>query len=185
MTKNLWILIYYDIVHLNNNYRLTLQLSGERAVCSRKEICLPVGEIPRPEQDSPLNTDALGSNGNSDVEIRYVNIASKEVEVGSGVLGENDTGTDDEDMVMQMIKENYQTVDNDMIVTADKGCLVTQEFFTKYDMPWIPECDCKGNYKAVQCVEVKEELQCWCSTPSGSEIHNSRRTLNCTVPETL
>lgn len=108
----------------------------------------------------------------------------------SNLLADVDTDLDMVDMdveeiLMEVIGETFQDDDEEVIVPADKGCFVAQAFFTDNNLPWVPDCDCQGNYKSVQCVEGDEGLQCWCSTPSGSEIHNSRKTLNCTDPQSL
>lgn len=114
----------------------------------------------------------------------------KDSELGFGSLANADTdedlaGVDEEEMLMEIIEETFQDNDEEVIVPAEKGCLVAQAFFTKNQLPWVPDCDCQGYYKSVQCVDDGEGLQCWCSTPSGSEIHNSRKTLNCTDPKSL
>jgi hypothetical protein len=93
-----------------------------------------------------------------------------------------------EDNMMEAIWDTFEEEDDDteVIVPADKGCFVAQEFFTENNLPWVPDCDCQGYYKSVQCFQTgEEELQCWCSTPSGSEIHNTRKSLNCTDPQSL
>lgn len=92
---------------------------------------------------------------------------------------------DEEEILMEVIEETFQDDEEEVIVPADKGCHVAQAFFTENNLPWVPSCDCQGYYKSVQCVEGEWGLQCWCSTPSGSEMHNSRKTLNCSDPESL
>ncbi len=112
------------------------------------------------------------------------------VGVGSG-LGDGseggdleDSGDDDEtiqEIINKMVRMGGKTED----IPAQKGCHIAKGFFIKYNLQWVPDCDCEGYYKSVQCAEVNDELECWCSTPSGSEIYNSRKTINCTDPQSL
>lgn len=141
-----------------------------------------MGDIPISSPTAP-NTE-VGS-GYSD----YVYARVSEV-VDTSILDNVDTDLDmvvmnDEEMLMEIIEETFEDDEEEVIVPAEKGCLVAQAFFTENSLPWVPDCDCQGYYKSVQCVEGEEGLQCWCSTPSGSEIHNSRKTLNCTDPHSL
>lgn len=154
-----------------------MQLSGDRS-CSRKEVCISIGDIPRPPQNS-------GVSSNQDDTITYVQIV-EDTKIGSANLVEFEPGMDDEDM-LKLIKEKYDIDDTDLgvVVPANKGCLLAQEFYTQNQFDWTPDCTCEGYYKAVQCNEVEDARQCWCSSPSGSEIQNTRRTLNCTDPHSL
>lgn len=66
---------------------------------------------------------------------------------------------------------------NSMSIT---GCMSTKKFLHDSGFSWEPSCDCKGNYKSVQCRRAEFNTQvCWCSTPGGSEKFNTRRTLTC------
>ncbi len=70
-------------------------------------------------------------------------------------------------------------------IPANNGCLITRDYYAKNKLPWLPECDCEGNYKRIQCDDNDDTVQCWCSTRSGSEISLTRRDLSCTDPMKL
>ena len=93
---------------------------------------------------------------------------------------------DDED-VLEIIREEYEIEDinTGVVVPAEKGCFIAKEFYIHNKINWIPDCTCDGDYKAIQCVDLEEGRQCWCSLPNGSEVQHSRKTLNCTDPESL
>ena len=111
----------------------------------------------------------------------------KVIEVENVDVGEFDyiidEDLDDEETLMEILGESSEDHDDVMIVPSEKGCFVARSFFTENGLPWSPDCDCEGYYKRVQCLQGGTE--CWCSTRSGSEIQNSRRTLNCTDPQSL
>lgn len=117
-----------------------------------------------------------------------VNIVSDLEQIGSADYDPFDfmdeDMNDDEDLIMQRINESYLNADKEVVVTA-RGCLVARKFYIENNLPWSPDCDCEGYYKTVQCLQVDENLQCWCSTRSGSEISNTRKTLNCDEPHYL
>lgn len=164
--------------------RLTLQLDGGD-VCSQKEVCVSIEDIsafpPSVGSDVGSGDNMLGSGSE-------YSLFDKIVELEEVDTGEFDDIFDEdlyqENEIKDMIAEESggHSVAK-VIVPAEKGCFVAKSFFTEYGLPWIPDCDCEGYYKRVQCLQGGNE--CWCSTLGGSEIQNSRRTLNCTDPQSM
>lgn len=155
-----------------------MQLGGDRG-CRQKEICISVEDIP---VSSPNTTAGEGSGS---YEYEYAKVRELEDPEPSNTTiadAETNPAKDNQEKVLENFQETFQ---DEVIVPADRGCHVAQAFFAKNNLPWVPDCDCQGYYKSVQCVENEAGVQCWCSTPSGSEIHNSRKTLNCTDPQSL
>lgn len=55
------------------------------------------------------------------------------------------------------------------------GCLSHQKHRKSINSTWIPQCDCKGYYRSVQCAveSSQKSLTCWCSTAYGSRMSSS------------
>lgn len=180
-----WVSTSPDYLFKPSLPRLTLQLYGA-ASCSYREVCVSVGDIHRVLASSVDEGESSGTGSNDDT-APYVRIPS-EPTVGSGYLETIDSNAVDDEDILEMIRETYNLKDSDLNVgiPTNKGCLMAQEFYKENKFPWIPDCTCAGDYKTVQCVGLSEGgRQCWCSSPGGSEIKNSRKTLSCADPSSL
>ena len=165
------------------------------AECLQKEVCLQLPVTP-PKHTSPIKHVMVvidrDDKGTVQPEIETVHLPHHVVITGSGQVdgsegGDQEDGVDENDaMIQEIIREmNHLRGEDRVSIPAHKGCHTAKEFFIKHSLRWVPDCDCEGHYKPIQCLEIDKETQCWCSTQSGSEIQNSRKTINCTDPHSM
>ncbi len=74
--------------------------------------------------------------------------------------------------------------DNNIQQTIDlsSDCIENREYHKSINSSWIPQCDCKGYYRLVQCkieLELPKPLTCWCSSQFGAQISQSLSTVDC------
>ena len=96
---------------------------------------------------------------------------------------EHPTLTDIQNLDVEDDKESTDL--QEVSVIGSPTCNIDRQLFLSFNYAWIPHCDCHGFYEPVQCWMKGGQLECWCSTRTGSMIGNTRTILSCTDPEQL
>ena len=132
------------------------------------------------------NTSQSEMTNDDDIISNTIDTVSNPVEI-PGILG---SAYDDEDadrMMRKITQESMQGGEiEEVVIPSSAGCQSLKQYFAGQNLSWVPDCDCEGNFKKVQCSSSKDQrMECWCSTRSGSEVAHSRKTLSCTNPKHL
>ena len=165
-------------------FRLTLQQSGESS-CLRKEVCLqlPTEFTPHDKHSVMIDSGVVIGSGLYDED----GSEGSDQEDGDDETDQTDETEETNEMVREYIKNitKYYGAKSVMRISAQESCQVVRDYYIKNHPSWAPDCDCEGNYKTVQCSKNDQgEVQCWCSSPNGSEIESTRKTINCLDPQT-
>ena len=141
--------------------------------CEEKVICIQSTDSEPSGQES---SDSLSEEGSGNYDYSDGD--------GSGVKSvQNQIDFQSQEEEEEEDEENTETSSNPVIVSP--MCESDREFFLSFNYEWIPRCDCHGFYEPVQCWVKGGQLECWCSTRTGSIIGNTRTIISCTDPEQL
>lgn len=157
--------IYY-YTHL---CRLTVQQGEANESCEEKIVCIrdQVAESDSSGQEFEDSPPAESGSGSYDYYDEDNSFHSKP---------EHPTLSDDQDLD----EEDNNKESTEVSLIGSPTCNSDREFFLSFNFAWIPHCDCQGFYEPVQCWTKGGQLECWCSTRTGSLVANTRTVISCT-----
>ena len=145
--------------------------------CEEKMVCI---QAPEPDSSGQEFEDSHSESGSGSYDYHeYDEYDSTHPE------SEHPTQIDTQELDEEGNKESTDSQTTSVMVSPT--CDSERQFFLDFNYAWIPHCDCQGYYEPVQCwmKGQGDQLECWCSSKTGSMISNTRTLLSCTDPQQL